>query len=114
MRRQRGRRTGRGRKQERGKHNPMESLLISNGNIWKCTLPLAKHTLDRGQATSEERQNGGENVSVCKCVREENRVVSVDCVQPDCRVCATLILNSNNLFLFVFVGGKQGGSFIVF
>lgn len=50
-----------GERQEAGKrkHNPMESLLISNGNIWKCTLPLAKHTLDRGQATSEERQNGG-------------------------------------------------------
>lgn len=40
------------------KHNPgWASLLISNGNIWKCTLPLAKHTLDRGRATSEKRQN---------------------------------------------------------
>lgn len=48
-------------RQETGKrkHNPMDSLLISNGNIWKCTLSLAKHTLDRGQANSEKRQNGG-------------------------------------------------------
>lgn len=48
-------------RQETGKrkHNPTKCLLISNGNIWKCTLPLATHTLDRGQATSEKRQNGG-------------------------------------------------------
>lgn len=49
----------------------------------------------------------GGNVSVCKWVWEENRVVSVDCVQPDCRVCATLILNSNNLFLCVC--GREAG-----
>lgn len=62
----------------------MESLLISNGNIWKCTLPLAKHTLDRGLATSEKRQNG-EKIKVCVYMRKKTgKVLTVDYILPDC------------------------------
>lgn len=84
----------------------MESLLISNGNIWKCTLPLAKHTLDRGQATSEKRQKWWENVTVWECVWDREQAVSVDYIQPEflC-ACAVLYLNRTNLFLCVCLEG---------
>lgn len=79
----------------------MESLLISNGNIWKCTLPLAKHTLDRGLATSEKRQNG-EKIQVCVYMRKKTgQVLTVDYILPDCWIFAFVcnIVCKNNHFM---------------